>query len=44
MINMKLTKVIPQVIQINTDLIKRNDIFNVTDTLDTYGQRNYRRW
>ena len=41
MINMKLTKVIPQVVQIDTDLIKVNDIFNVTDTLDTYGQRNY---
>ena len=38
---MKITKVIPQVIQIDTDLIKRNDIYNVTDTLDTYGQRNY---
>ena len=38
---MKLTKVIPQVIQIDTDLIKRNDIYNVTDTLGTYGQRNY---
>ena len=38
---MKLTKVIPQVIQIDTDLIKVNDIFNVTDTLGTYGQRNY---
>ena len=41
MINMKLTKVIPQVIQIDTDLIKVNDIYNVTDTLGTYGQRNY---
>ena len=38
---MKLTKVIPQVVKIDTDLIKVNDIFNVTDTLDTYGQRNY---
>ena len=38
---MKLTKVIPQVVQIDTELIKRNDIFNVTDTLGTYGQRNY---
>ena len=38
---MKLTKVIPQVVKIDTDLIKVNDIFNVTDTLGTYGQRNY---
>ena len=38
---MKLTKIIPQVVQIDTDLIKVNDIFNVTDTLGTYGQRNY---
>ena len=38
---MKLTKVIPQVVQIDTDLIKVNDIYNVTDTLGTYGQRNY---
>ena len=38
---MKLTKVIPQVVKIDTDLIKRNDIFNVTDTLGTYGQKNY---
>ena len=38
---MRLTKVIPQVVQIDRDLIKVNDIFNVTDTLGTYGQRNY---
>ena len=38
---MKLTKVIPQVVQIDTDLIKVNDIFNVTDTFDIYSQRNY---
>ena len=38
---MKLTKVIPQVVKIDTDLIKRNDIYNVTDTLGTYGQKNY---
>ena len=38
---MKLTKVIPQVVKIDTDLIKVNDIFNVTDTLGTYGQKNY---
>ena len=41
MIKMKLTKVIPQVVKIDTDLIKRNDIFNVTDILGTYGQKNY---
>ena len=38
---MKITKVIPQVVKIDTNLIKRNDIFNVTDTLGTYGQKNY---
>ena len=38
---MKITKVIPQVVKIDTNLIKRNDIYNVTDTLGTYGQRNY---
>ena len=38
---MKLTKVIPQVVKIDTNLIKVNDIYNVTDTLGTYGQRNY---
>ena len=38
---MKITKVIPQVVKIDTDLIKRNDIYNVTDTLGTYGQKNY---
>lgn len=30
---MKLTKTIPATIKINTDLIKRNDIFEVEDTL-----------
>ena len=38
---MKITKVIPQVVKIDTNLIKRNDIYNVTDTLGTYGQKNY---
>ena len=38
---MKITKVIPQVVKIDTNLIKVNDIFNVTDTLGTYGQKNY---
>ena len=38
---MKITKVIPQVVKIDTDLIKVNDIYNVTDTLGTYGQKNY---
>ena len=38
---MKITKVIPQVVKIDTNLIKVNDIYNVTDTLGTFGQRNY---
>ena len=38
---MKITKVIPQVVKIDTNLNKVNDIYNVTDTLGTYGQKNY---